>query len=184
MAKSCNVIFINTLYKPPSGSFSYPRNYNNNRYEIGIWYNCRDIFNKKLFDLTLFFFSHDIGQDNHVIAFITKIENILDVQPRSKFGPTQRKSIMWIQPSKWWTWRVMRRSLFTILIRAVREYLPTKDNFEDVIASDKYLRDTKYAFYRFLEGNTHYTGKLRGWHKQFYKCVASNDEINKLLIKK
>ena len=49
MAKSCNVIFINTLYKPPSGSFSYPRNYNNNRYEIGIWYNCRDIFNKKLF---------------------------------------------------------------------------------------------------------------------------------------
>lgn len=179
-----DVVLIETPYRPPSGSFARPKNVKNNRHSVGPWHNCRDIFNRQLFNLDLFFYATDVGQARHVAHFLNKIEEMLNIEPRSEFGPTQRKCIMWIRPSKWWTYRVMRRSLFTILLRAGREYLVAQDNFEHVIKSEKYLDNTRYAFDRFLSGHTHYTGKNRGWYKQFYEYNLSKDEIDKLLIKK
>ena len=76
----------------------------------------------------------------------------------------------------------MRRSLFTCLLRAGSNYNPSKDNFKECIESDQYLKNTTYALERFLQGNTKYVGRKRGWHKQFNDAVATKEDIDKLLV--
>lgn len=184
-----DILYIDTPYRPQSGCFSKPKGSKGDRHSAGQWHFCRDLFHSLLYKANLFFFSHDLGKGHCIAAFMRKIEEKLNVQPRSEFGPTQRKTIMWIKPSRWWTEKGMRRSLFTILLRCGCSYLPNKDNFEKALLSDKYAVDTKYAINRFLEGNTVYAGKKRGWHRQFNqieyfgKPCVTNEEIDMLLIK-
>jgi hypothetical protein len=90
---------------------------------------------------------------------------------------------MWIKPSKWWLKYGMRRSLFTILLRAGLVYVVAKENFDEAVNGEKYLSMTKYAFSRFLSGFTKYTGHKRGWHRQFCQMRPTADEIDELLIK-
>jgi hypothetical protein len=178
-----DVLYIDSPYRPEPGSFCKSNNMEGDRYKVGQWYYCRDLFHHQLYNLNLFFFSHDVSKGHCVAAFMRKIEEILDVQPRSDFGPTQRKTIMWVEPSRWWTIRAMKRSLFTILLRAGSQYSPSKDNFEEALFSDPYSMVTKYAIQRFMQGNTQYTGKRRGWYRQFYENKPTQEQIDKLLIK-
>ena len=184
-----DILYIDTPYRPQTGSFSKLRELNGDRYKADIWYVCRDLFHGVLYNLKFFFFSHDLGKGHCIAAFIKKVEEKLDIQPRSEFGPTQRKTIMWIKPSKWWTGRTMRRSLFTILLRCGDAYNPNKDNFEKALFSYSYAKNTKIAINRFLAGYTDYTGKKRGWYKQFSEITIfgkepiTEEEINRLLIK-
>jgi hypothetical protein len=178
-----DVLYINTPYRPESGSFCKPGEMIGNRYKVGQWYYCRDLFHAQLPNLNLFFFSHESAKGYCVASFMRKIEEALNVEPRSDFGPTQRKTIMWIEPSYWWISRTMKRSLFTILLRSGMGYSPSKDNFEEALLSDPYSMVTKYAINRFMEGNTHYTGKKRGWYRQFYESKPTKEQIDKLLIK-
>jgi hypothetical protein len=112
-----------------------------------------------------------------------EIEEKLNVNPRSQFGITQNNKIMWVKPSPWWTAFGMRRSLFTILLRAALNYSTSKKNFMEAVNSEKYLSTTTYAFERFMSGNTKYAGHKRGWYKQFCEKNLSHEEIDKLLIK-
>lgn len=178
-----DVVYIDTPYRPESGSFCKPKDIVNDRYKVGQWYYCRDLFHSHLCNLSLCFFSHDVTKGHCIAAFMRKAEEILDVQPRSEFGPTQRKTIMWIEPSRWWTVRSMRRSLFTILLRAGGQYSPNKDNFDDALFSDPYTLRTKYAVERFFSGHTKYTGRNRGWYKQFYESAPTEAEIDMFLVK-
>jgi len=176
------ILYISSPYRPEAGSFCLSIGFRNDRHRAGQWYYCRELFHAQLKSLNLFFFSHEIDKGQSIALFLQKIEDILDVQPRSKFGPTQRKTIMWIEPSGWWTNRSMRRSLFTILLRSASEYEPEKDNFEEALWSDPYSMATKYAVNRFLDGYTTYVGKKRGWYKQFYESKPTKEEIDCLLV--
>lgn len=187
---SGEVIYIDTKLRPDSGSFCRAKEVRDERYQAGQWYYCRELFHGQLYNLNLFFFSHDNNKQNCISTFMQKVEDILDVQPRSKFGPTQRKKIMWIEPSKWWTVRSMRRSLFTILLRAGNQYILSKKNFEEALYSDPYTMSTRYAVERFLAGHTVYTGRKKGWHQVFYRDMQgvplSSDvqkKIDELLVK-
>lgn len=177
------VYYIDTPYRPDPGSFAKFKSFKDDRYAIGIWHTCRELFHTHLSGLKLFFYAHEVGKGACIAEFISKIENDLDVKPRSKFGPTQRKTIMWIEPSKWWINRAMRRSLFTLLLRTGSNYQLSKDNFEEALYSHHYALDTRYAIERFLKGYTKYTGKKRGWHKQFHDFQPTQAEIDLLLIK-
>jgi hypothetical protein len=85
----------------------------------------------------------------------------------------------------------MKRSLFTILLRCGQNYDFVRGNFEEALNSVSYARNTQYAVKRFLEGNTKYTGNMRGWNLQFYwggsfaesPKTPTNDAVDKLLIK-
>lgn len=186
-----DILYIDTPYRPNPESFCRSKERNGNRYKAGLWYSCRDLFHSILYNLKLFFFSHKLGKGHCIAAFMKKVEEKLDVQPRSEFGPTQRKTIMWVKPSKWWTSKAMRRSLFTILLRCGDAYIPNKDNFEKALFSNQYAKETKTAVNRFLAGYTEYTGKKRGWYNQFKfdeieffgKGSITEEEINKLLVK-
>jgi len=177
------VVLVDTPYRPNQGSFARTNKIVEERHQVDHWYFCRDVFHNLLFNLKIFFMSHDSGKGECVAAFMQKIEETLDVQPRSEFGPTQRKTMMWIKPSKWWIGYGMRRSLFTCLLRAGVNYNYKKDNFEEAIAKDKYLGKTQEAFARFMSGHTKYMGRKRGWYKQFCDLSPKAEELNKLLVK-
>lgn len=176
-----NVIYIDTSYKSDPGSFARPKAFNDGRYTISQWRFCRELFHKDLYGLKLFFYSHVPGNGYCIAKFMSKIEDILNIKCKSQFGPTQRKTVMWIKPSNWWINRSMKRSLFTLLLRVAENYEPLKDNFEEALFSHRYSLETQYAINRFLEGNTYYTGRKRGWHKQF--CDLMKEDVDLLLIK-
>jgi len=181
------LLFVETPYRPNPGAFCKGKPHSSldaNRYMVSQWYNCRDVWHYEMKGVTLFFFSHEVGKFRSVCEFIKKIEDILDIQPRSKLGPTQRKTICWIEPSPWWFKLAMRRSLLTIFFRVSQEYKPTEDNFDKALYSHAYTINTQYAIQRFLSGFTWYTGKRRGWYNQFYLLNPDNESINELLIKK
>jgi len=181
-----NVLYIDTPYRPEVGSFSKPKEgHACGRYKVGQWYYCRDLFHGQLYNCNLFFFAHHSSKGRSVAEFMQKIESMVGVDPISSYGPTQRKSIMWIRPSKWWTAKAMRRSFFTVLLRAGNGYSYTKNNFEEALFSDPYTIGSKYAVERFLAGNTVYTGKKRGWYRQFGQDgkQMTNQMIDTLLIK-
>lgn len=178
-----DVLYIDTPFRPEAGSFGKSKSKEADRYKVGQWHYCRELFHGQLQNLDLFFFSHNLGKGQFISAFMSKVETIVDAYPLSKFGPTQRKTIMWIEPSKWWTSRGMRRSLYTIFLRCGTEYVLSKDNFDEALMSDPYVMDTEYAVRRFLQGYTQYTGRNRGWHKQFKILSPSQKEIDLLLVK-
>ena len=125
-----NLIFIDTIYNPRPGDFSKLNKYCPiGRYSLGQWYNCRELFHNHLANCKIFFFSYEEGKYNSIIKFMKKAEEILKIEVKSEFGPTQRKDVIWIKPSKWWTCSSMRRSFLTILLRSSLNYSFFKDNF-------------------------------------------------------
>lgn len=154
------------------------------------WLYCREYFQDESKGINQFLFCHSKDKIKNIFAFINKIENVLKINKFSLMGPTQRKNVSWIKPSNWWLRTSMKRSLFTALLRCGQRYNPQIDNFEEALFSYFYTKDTKQAVKRFLQGNTKYTGKKKGWYNQFkwgykthnYQKIGLK-EINKLLIK-
>jgi len=175
-------LYVTTPYRPEPGSFARHKGFSGDKYRIPQWHYCRDIFHPQLYNLDIFFFSHDPYRSYNVARFMEKIEKMVDVDFPSEYGPTQRKSIMWIRPSAWWTIRSMRRSLFTILLRCGNAYSPSKKNFEEALFSDPYALATKYAITRFLKGFTLYIGTKKGWLDQFYEVRLNKKTIDSLLV--
>lgn len=172
---------VSTPYHPDKGMFGRVKSVKDGWYRIEHWTRCRELFHNILFNVRIFFYSHNRGKA--IASFISEVEERLDVQPRSQIGPTQKKGVIWIRPSRWWTILGMRRSLFTILLRAGAHYKPTKNNFDDAVAKEKYLKGTLYAFNRFMQGYTKYVGRKRGWYKQFFELSPSEFQIDILLVK-
>jgi len=177
------VMLVSTKYVPKVGSFARAKKVVDEKHNIMHWYYCRDVFHSLLYNLKIFFFCSGKHNGKSVASFIDKIETKLKIFPRSQIGPTQKKSIIWIKPSAWWHKYAMRRSLFTILLRAGIHYSAKKDNVEACIKSEKYLDQTSYAFKRFLKGYTKYTGFKRGWYRQFYLMSPTRKQVNELLAK-
>jgi len=176
-------LHIETAYRPSPGSFGKPKlddSRLNNRYSVNGWFDCRELWHSQLYNLNLFFYTHKANTGRDIATFISKIEDSLDLRVRSNFGPTQRKTIMWIEPSKWWTKPPMRRSLFTILLRSAAYYSIDRNNVEESLYSNFYAIKTRPAIEWFLKGNTVYTGKKTGWYKQF--CEPNNVVLSKLLV--
>jgi hypothetical protein len=182
-SKSGDVVLINCALRPGRGCFARSKRMCEGRYFINHWYFCREIFHGLLHELDIFFFSHQKFQTDNVVAFMSILEEKLDVTPRSVFGPTQRKTIMYVKPSRWWLRLAMRRSIFTIFLRAGLNYERKKDNFLDAMLREVYLKHTWPAVKRFLSGYTVYTGKKRGWHKQFSEKGLTKKDIQKLLVR-
>lgn len=158
-------------------------------WEVQKWITCRDNFQADPMNIKKFLFVSGYNNGMNVIAFIDRVEVILGLSQITLMGLTQRKDVIWIQPTSWWTKYAMRRSLFTILLRAGRGYKRSKDNFNEALFSVIYTERTKYATERFLNGYTRYTGKVSGWYNQFYwnTIHLGDNEVrqraNRLLVK-
>ena len=182
-SKTAEVILVESPYCAKAGNFARTHYINGKKHKLDHWFYCRDLFHNVSWNLKIFFFSHKWKRGASVAAFMEKIEEMVNVEPRSEYGPTQNEKIMWVKPSPWWTKYGMRRSLFTILLRAALTYVSSKDNFDEAIQYEKYLQQTPYALKRFLSGYTKYAGSKRGWYRQFCENNMTHENIDKLLIK-
>jgi len=154
------------------------------RVDIMEWGFCRDWFHRHSHGIKLFFYSHDWNRGKNIAKFIFDIEKRLNIKNKTEFGPTEVPRATWVKISTFWSRKSMRRSLFTILLRIGSNY--NGKNFDDVMNSHYYVQDTKYALNRFLSGYTRYTGKTRGWYKQFGRFDSEGivDPNTSLLYKK
>lgn len=156
------------------------------------WDHCREQFLGKFKkDTPGFYFSHKQNCRVNIAGFILKFEEIIraenaEVSP-TIFCETERDTAMWIEPNSFWRNCIMKKSLFTLLLRCASNYDVEKDNFDDAIfgcnyKENKYARETKSAIMRFLFGFTKFAGTLtksvptisgnstlirHGWHAEF-----------------
>lgn len=120
-------------------------------------------------------FAHKSGHYTRLRNFISIAEELLDVAT-SEVGPTQRKTISYITPSDFWTQCSMRRSLFSILLRAGDKY---DGDFDEALYDNMYVSSTRAAVERFFGGHTHYNGRRTGWCDQFRD--KSTKQVQRLL---
>lgn len=100
-----------------------------------------------------------------IVKFFEKLEDKLELKVRTTFHYIANRSTgLIIEPSKWWLRSAMRRSIFTIFLRAGKHY---KSNFDAAIQSQQYFQRTKNAVNRFLDGHTYYRGRSGGWVNVF-----------------
>lgn len=154
------------------------------------WLYCREYFQDESAGIRRMLFCHTAHRCKNIAAFISIVEDKLNIKEKTVIGPTQRYNISWLNVSSFWTSTSMKRSLFTILLRCGVNFKTKLNNFEEALFSVVYTKHTEYAVRRFMQGNTRYTGKRKGWYNQFYwngckrtnHIKLTNEEINNLLI--
>ena len=136
----------------PAGSFALEKN-------PFYFETCRERFAPTWNERTVgFFFKTENNGGRNVAQFITKTEVIVNETDHSKFACTNWLDILWVEPSKFWKKCRLRRSLFTILLRAGLAYRSDVDNYEEALFHERYLVDTPVAIRRFMFGYTKYVG--------------------------
>ncbi len=156
-----------------------------------MWYKCREQFAGFFSaELPAFFFSHPAGSAENIAAFISKTEDILSVansfEQRTEFCRTNRPFALWVSPAPFWKECVLRRSLFTILLRCGFEYREAEDNYEHALYSVPYIAETKSAVHRFLFGHTKFVNREKlpvnsGW-RDFFRNLNQENVVNALVL--
>ena len=137
------------------------------------WEKCREHFSKAFYAGS-FFFSHEPNEGDRIAAFLDKVETVLSLKEKTRYAKTNLNFVLWISPSPFWESCAMRRSLFTLLLRAGIKYIPKEDNFQQALLSQSFIVSTKNAVYRFLFGFTEFCGDQnraigvgKGWKAYF-----------------
>lgn len=120
---------------------------------------CRERFAAHFKESTSsLFFKHPADRGENIAAFILRTEQILKEEEKSQFAMTNWNTVLSVEPSNFWRACPMRRSFFTILLRAGMNYDFTRNNYEDSLFSERYVVPTRRAVMRFLFGFTKYVG--------------------------
>jgi hypothetical protein len=138
------------------------------------WESCRENFSR-VFPLNKgMFFSHEPNQGEKIAIFIDRVEQILCLKNKTAYAKTNLNFVLWLNPSDFWKECPMKRSLFTVLLRAALKYDPLRDNFQEALLSNSYIVSSKNAVYRFLFGFTKFQGDKKraigvgkGWVSYF-----------------
>lgn len=153
------------------------------RFKLGNWKTCREDFAKSWKDHKFIVFSHKKGANKgsntsySIAIFIRMAEERIRGKGRwrrTQVGPTEYANISWIKLSQFWMNDKMRKSFFTILLRASRHFNSQADDlekeFERALFSDDqgYFKNTKPAVERFMKGFTKYTGTKAMWYSAMY----------------
>lgn len=159
--------------KPDPGHFSLDEKELN-------WNHCRETFAKSFTEKEKgIYFSHNKDQENNVIAFIEKTEEILEKAAcqnisKSIFFKTNFNFATWTEPAEFWKECPVKRSLFTLLIRCGLSY--DFENYEKALFENHYsTKVTRHALQRFFYGFTKFNfekndcfeGIGKGWVSYF-----------------
>ena len=119
------------------------------------WVKCREQFAAKFsHNVDGIYFVHKKGQGESVAAFILQAEKVLGIhyKKRSIFSKTNKDSVIWVSVSFFWKECELRRSLFTILLRAGINYSIEENDFSKTLFSNSYVKQTEMAIKRFFFG--------------------------------
>ncbi len=142
------------------GNFGYITNGKVNPFKKAVipdWHSCRETFNTSQESAARLLFVADVDNNRRrVVSFIKHAERIIGVpeKSRAKFNLTNVPGVIFINMGRFWSYSKVRRSLFTILLRASDNYDPKKKDFELTAKANEYLSDTWAAFERFMQGHT------------------------------
>lgn len=147
------------------------------------WYHCREQFGEDHPRVRNYLFMTDSPTETK--AFIEHAEAILKIPAKdcSTLSKTNKQGILHIHLGNFWN-RCPARQLFTILLRAGRLYNPKAKNFWETVKKSDYIGRgwSFYAFQRFMNGHTIYTGKnFNGWCAGF--SYIGKETIDKRLVK-
>ena len=166
------------------------------------WIKCREQFAAKFsYDVAGIYFVHKKGQGESVAAFILQAEKVLGIHYKktSVFSETNKDNVIWVSVSSFWKECELRRSLFTILLRAGINYSIEENNFSKALFSNSYVKQTETAVKRFFFGfvnfkrqmvTTYHPGSHRagpsqivrkGWVNTFKN--AGVKDVRKILVK-
>ncbi len=162
--------------------------------EMIAWVKCREQFAPKFSSNSDgIYFVHKKGQGESVAAFIIQAERVLGVtyKNRSTFSKTNKDCVIWVGVSSFWKECELRRSLFTILLRAGMNYSIEENNFSKALFSNLYVKDTELAIKRFFFGFVNFKINMiktesgfipvrKGW-VTIFKNVGSKD-VKKMLV--
>ena len=159
------------------------------------WVKCREQFAPKFSsDTDGIYFVHEKDKGEFVAAFILQAEKVLGIhcKKRSIFSKTNRGSVIWVSVSPFWKECELRRSLFTILLRAGMNYSIEENNFSKTLFSNLYVKQTEVAIKRFFFGFVNFRRQMvmgmpqpgsycRGWVNTFKD--AGVKDVKKILVK-
>ena len=148
---------------------------------------CREIFCSHHFRKNIKDFAYMSINDNalnNIISFITDCEHKLNLseESRIKFQKTNKKGLIKIFVSEWWSETALRRQLLTALIKSASIYTAliksssihgsnryNDYNFNDIVKSSPYFSKGCFdALNKFLDGYTVITKKYAGgWVRTF-----------------
>lgn len=127
------------------------------------WEKCREKFAALMKpDTPGFLYSHQASQGPQVAGFLSKSEDVLDLDLRSVYALTDKDNVLWVEPARFWMDCWIRRSLLTILLRCGMYYDCCRDNYEEALfgtgdekdQAREYTNKTKPAVMRFMFGFT------------------------------
>lgn len=139
------------FYAPGEGAFGII----DRKHDTVDWIECRDELRSEHPDLNRFLFMCRKQNIRNTIAFIRMIERTIKLPPEKRciLRLTDDRNILYIGLGDFWRTTV-HRSLLTILLRAGKHYDRKKKDIKQVIKKSRYLKNTKEAFARFLQGFT------------------------------
>ncbi len=151
-------------------------------YTAGKWESCRESFqyryNEDHFKEVMFKTPYPGRTETFLEMTQDKIG--LKGDERLTVHKTQHKNVVLIKLSEWWQVPI-RVNLLTILLRASRHYTITKGDYWGTLEGNKYLGNQE-AFKRFMEGYTHFKGKVgKGWRNVLES--KKGDALAKVLVK-
>lgn len=164
--------------------------YNEDKWEV-----CRDVF--QTCGTLKFLFKHSVGKGSNIARLVWGVEDLLGI-PRTYFDTTQCNSVMFVKASPWWYKTLLRKSFFTMMLRAGEFYKingkPTKEGMIAALCKQKYGKKTEHAIRRFLDGHIKSYSKItdddfeeynlgygcnKGWYDTFGKLDES--EVSEIL---
>lgn len=121
------------------------------------WQHCREEFSLQFLESTpTILFSCRSGDQPKIAGLFSKLEEILENSGKTIVEKTNLSYVVAVHVSEFWRSCPMKRSLFTLLLRAGRNYNLETDNFEQALYATSYLKNTITALQRFLFGFTKY----------------------------
>ena len=157
-------------YDARSGSFSLV--YGNKTIKSPeYWYTCRESFLNRAFIQNIeFIFAHAPKAGPRIANFIKIAEQKLKIKnPTKIYGFKNASNRSLIMPATWWTSTMVRRQLFTILLRCGRTFGEDSD-FTETLFRNPYTKGTQQAVKKFFNGYTKFMGSMtafNGWYRHF-----------------
>lgn len=146
------------------------------------WGACRDGFQGTPNETLLrgFCFTHTVRRSYDAACFLAKVEDMLGI-PHTSYLVTEIDHITWAIPSPWWFSSEIRKSFYTLMLRAAYNYDHKYDNFDQALNSIAYIKSTKTAVNKFLNGYTVYEYEPKDacdhWFQQFAIAITNTSWV-------
>lgn len=134
------------------------------------WFYCRENFQD--IGKMKILFQHPANKGANIASLIRDVEKMIKIRPFTQCGPTQSPRVSWINASSWWYRTKMRKSFFTMMLRAGQFYNMDhkRSGIEKAFFEQEYGQFTQNAICRFLDGHVRFSPM----HGRYYRA---NDSI-------